>query len=151
MDSIGFKIENWSEFQKKLDEMTAIDRHEFFATEFKPIGDTLVTAMRNQTPVSKSGTKGNKKYITRNHPAGRLRASIGKKVGGGEIPVVWVSLNRVRSQDAWYQHIVVGGWEYGGTRHLPNPIVRRTWDAMQAWVEGQLKTRMGRKLKAMIQ
>lgn len=130
--------------------MTSLDRHEFFATEFKPIGDKLVQEMRNQTPVSEEGTKGNKRLITRNHPAGNLRASIGKKIGGDNIPVVWVSLNRVKSRDAWYQHIVVGGWEYGGTRHAPNPIVRRTWDSMQSWVTSQLKTRMGNKLKALM-
>ena len=149
MDSIGFQMEGMKELEAKFAEMTRMDRVKFFASELNYVGNKVAEAMRGETPVSKRGVR-SKKYASRTHEPGNLRRSIGKKLGGGEIPTVWVSLNRRKGYDAWYEHMVVGGKEYGGTKTPPNPIVRRTWDTMRPWIESTLKTRIGNKLKALV-
>jgi hypothetical protein len=145
---IGAELIGFKELQAKFAQLTDMDHHKFFAEEFKPIGDLLVTSMRNLTPVSKAGVKSGK-YSSRSHARGNLKASIGKKMGGDQIPVVWVNLNRVKSKDAWYDHIVVGGHEYGGTMVRPNPIVRKTWDSMEPVVKIRLKDGLQMKLKGL--
>jgi hypothetical protein len=148
MESMGVAFVGMEELQKKFMELSNLDRKKFFITEFKPIGAMLVRAMKAQTPVYPGKYWTSKQYTSRNHPRGTLRDSIGMKVGGSEIPVIWVSLNRNR--DAWYQHMVVGGHKHKGTTVKANPIVKRTWEAMGGIVEGQLKMKFENKIKAMM-
>jgi len=145
---IGVEMIGFEELEAKFAELSDMDRYKFFADELKPVGDLLVTSMRNLTPVSKKGVRSGR-YSSRSHTPGNLRESIGKKMGGDQIPVVWVNFNRVRSKDAWYDHIVIGGHEYGGTRVRPNPIVRKTWDAMEPVVKMRLKNGLQMKLKGL--
>jgi hypothetical protein len=127
-----------------------MDRMKFFVDEFKPVSKTIETAMRNLTPVYKGKYFQSKQYSSRNHPRGTLRNSVGSKIGGHEIPVVWVNLNRKRSVDAWYSHMVVGGHELRGSSKVPpNPIVRKTWDAVGGIVSSQLESRLKNKLTAL--
>lgn len=147
---IGVTFDGIKEFEAAFSRLSDVDRMKFFSEEFAPIGNKIVAEMQAQTPVSKAGVL-SKMYASRTHAPGNLRKSIGKKLGGEQIPTMWISLNRKKAYDAWYQHIVVGGHEYGGTTIPPNPIVRRTWDKMMPWVESQLKARISNKLKFLMQ
>jgi len=147
---IGVEFTGMKELQQKFATLSQMDRKKFFVSEFKPIGKTLVSAMKAQTPVYKGKYWSSQKYGSRNHPRGTMRESIGMKIGGNEIPVVWVSPNRKSSRDAWYSHIVLGGHNYNNVSIRPNPVIKRTWDAIGGIIEGQLEMRMQNKLKAMM-
>lgn len=147
----GVEFKGTKELEAIFDSMSKMDVFKFFATEFKPVGNMITRAMRAQTPVYQGRYWKSVQYPARNHARGTLRESIGMKVGGKQIPVVWVSLNRKNKKDAWYQHMVVGGHSYGNVTVRPNPIVMRTWDAVGSSVESELEKRLSGKLKAMMQ
>lgn len=150
MDAIGMEFSGFDQLQKKFEELSNLDKKKFFVEEFKSMGDLLVRAMRAQTPVYQGNYRKSRQYASRNHARGTLRDSIGKKVGGKDIPVVWVSLNRKANRDAWYQHMVVGGHSFGNVSVRENPIVKKTWDAVGGIVEGQLRMKLANKIKAMV-
>lgn len=151
MDSAGIKIVGMDDVKRVFQNLTEMDRMKFFVEEFKPAGKTIESAMRNLTPVYKGKYWTSKEYSSRNHVRGTLRNSVGSKIGGHDIPVVWVNLNRKKSVDAWYSHMVVGGHDlFGSSKIPPNPIVRKTWDAIGGVITGQLETRLKNKLTAMM-
>ena len=152
MDSIRLEFTGMKELEAKFNELTQIERIRFFAEMFSPIGNKIVSEMRSEAPQSKRGVT-DKRYPSRTHPAGTLRKSIGKAIGGDDIPTMWVSPRRKEKKgaDAWYSHLVIGGKEYGGSRSAPNPFVRRTFDKMEPWIRKQLEAKTMSKLKSMLQ
>jgi hypothetical protein len=148
--SAGFKLKGMEDVKRIFQNLSEMDRLKFFVDEFKPVAKTLESSMKNLTPVYRGKQIVSKQYASRNHARGTLRNSIGMKIAGQMIPVVYVSLNRKRSVDAWYDHMVVGGHSYGSTKVPPNPIVEKTWDAVGGIVAGQLENRLKNKLKLMM-
>lgn len=142
--------------------LSNIEAKRFFLDEFKPMADKLIVAMRNQAPVSETGSK-NKRYP---HPAGNLRTSIGRRMGGREIPTVWIGSNRRKGTDAYYDMWVIGGHnigkqsrsriaktvekEYGTSKTKPNPFIRRAWDSAAEMIKTGLKSRFENKLGALV-
>lgn len=153
MDAIKFDVQGMEGIQAAFSRFTDLDRVKFFEEIFNPIGARLVREMQNETPPRKTTAKRSrasvtsKQYASRSHTRGNLMRSIGKQMGGVEIPTMWVSLNRKKGLNAWYQHMVVGGHEYGGTTVAPNPIVRRTTDKMSGWIQSTLRSKLTDKLK----
>lgn len=147
----GFKIVGMEDVKRVFGNLSEIDRRRFFVDEFKPVSRTIETAMRNLTPVYRGKYWKSKQYTSRNHMRGTLRNSIGAKIAGNDIPVVYINLNRKRNHDAYYSHMVVGGHElHGSSKVPPNPIVRKTWEAVGGIVSGQLETRLKNKLTLMM-
>lgn len=148
MDSINCTLVDFNSIQVVLKGLSAMDAMEVFEKELNHIGNKIVAQMRANAPVA-TVIRSSKKYASRNHLPGNLRNSIGKKVGGTGIPTLWVSVNRRKAYDAWYQHFVVGGREYGGTTTRPNPFVRNTYDQMEGLIGTTMKNRIENKIKAL--
>lgn len=147
---IDVEFKGFEQLAQKFSELSEMDRMKFFAAEFKPVGRMIERAMKSQTPVYQGEYWKSKQYASRNHQRGTLRESIGMKMGGGDIPVVWISLNRKASRDAWYSHMVLGGHKYKSVSVRPNPIVTRTWESIGTMVESQLENRFKNKLTALL-
>lgn len=154
MDSIQLKIENQREVLTKLDKLN-VTPMDFFKPILSALGNELVRAMQGEAPVSKYGVK-SKAYASRTHAPGTLRRSIGKKIGGEEIPVVWVSPRRYekKNADAWYSHIVLGGHDYkteaGTSRTKPQPFVRQAWDKSRSTIESKAQRAIESQLKKLL-
>ena len=149
--SAGVTITGMDEIKRLFQSLSDMDRRKFFMDEFTPVAKTVENVMRAQTPIYRGRYWTSKQYSSRNHARGNLRNSIGKKVAGEQVPVVYVNLNRKRAYDAWYDHIVVGGHAFGSSTQPPNPIVQRTWELIGSSVSGQLESRIKNKLKLMLQ
>lgn len=148
-DSINMEFSGMREIEAKFSELSQIDRLRFFSDIFSVIGNRLVREVQAATPVSRYGAT-SKKYPSRSHPAGAMRKSVGKKIGGDDYPTMWISHNRRGAVDTYYSRMVIGGHEVGNSRTKPNPIIRNTFDKMQPWIESECRKRAGDKLKAMI-
>jgi hypothetical protein len=148
-DSVRLEFKGMKEIEAMFEKMSQVDRVKFFTKIFNPIGTKIVAEMKAESPMSRYGST-SKKYPSRNHPAGAFRQSIGKKLGGTDIPTMWISPNRRGKFDVFYQHMVTGGHELGSSTIPPNPVVRRTYDRMKSWIESQCEQRAKDQLKAMI-
>lgn len=144
---VGVQMVGSKEMDAVMKRLATLEPDEFFLDEFKPAADLMVTAIRNQTPVSPAGSK-SLKYGSRTHAPGTLKQSIGRKIGKGQMyPTVFVGPNRRGGVDGWYNHIVIGGHEYGGTRVPPNPFVRRAFDAAGDMIQSRVTSRIKIKIQ----
>jgi len=108
----------------------------------------LLRKMRELAPVSKTGGK-SKKYPSRNHPAGYLKASIGI-IGSrrGKYPTIWVRPRFTGRWDPWYEHFPMAGTSR--MKKPPNPFVDRAWESTRATVEAGIASDMTRMIQERI-
>jgi hypothetical protein len=99
----------------------------------------LEQKMKELAPVRDNANQGkSKKYPSRNHPVGYLRASIGTvKSRSGKYPTVWVRPRFKGKWDPWYEHFVMSGT--ANRKVAPVPFVDMAWDSVGAQVENGLK------------
>jgi len=103
--------------------------------------------MRFEAPLSDFGSK-SKKYPSRSHPAGHLKASIGIIASRkGKYPTVWVRPRFKGKWNPWYEHFPIGGFGKGET---PDPFIDRAWNATKAGVKSGIKSDMNRMIQERI-
>jgi hypothetical protein len=107
----------------------------------------LEQKMKQYAPVRESAAQGNsKKYPSRNHPVGYLRASIGTiKSRAGKYPTVWVRPRFKGKWDPWYEHFVMSGTS--NRQVAPVPFVDMAWEAVGKQVESGLKNDLERMIQ----
>ena len=145
---MGGEIMGTQAFVKKLQSLGIDEMDKIVHDVFNPVANKAVEIIKQNTPVSGRGHTA-KEYISRTHESGNLLRSVWKRWGRDprrQYPTVFVGPNRKNSIDAWYDHIVIGGHEYGGTKVAPNPFVRRSFEQMK----GMLPAEMVSKIKLKI-
>jgi len=128
------------------------------ASQMRVMKDVLVknakpleSKMKELCPVSKAGGR-SKKYASRVHPPGYLRASIGIiRSKGNKYPTIWVRPRFKGKWDPWYEHFPMAGTEQMRKKGTaPNPFVDRAWDATRATVEARIRNDMTRMIQERI-
>jgi hypothetical protein len=105
----------------------------------------LVDKMRELAPRSERGGR-SKRYASRRHPPGYLKASIGQVKGRGkEYPTVWVRPRFTGGWDPWYAHFPMWGTEpmrqaKKRVKKIPNPFVDRAWAEVGSTVKSNITT-----------
>lgn len=137
-------------YQEIIKQFSALDdriRKKVFVKVLKNNTRVLENRMKTLCPVRKTGGF-SKKYPSRNHPPGYLRASIGTVVGRGlDYPTIWVK-PRIRGKwDTWYKHYLMAGTEKIET---PNPFVDKAWEEIGPTVKSGLLTDLGRQIQSEI-
>jgi HK97 gp10 family phage protein len=98
----------------------------------------LVDKMRELAPRSERGGR-SKRYASRRHPPGYLKASIGQVKGRGkEYPTVWVRPRFTGGWDPWYAHFPMAGTKQ--MKKAPNPFVDRAWAEVGSTVKSNITT-----------
>jgi len=145
--SIGIDLIGEQEIKRMFSKLTSIEQKKFFIEEFRSVGTNIVSAIKNSSPVSAQGTTGNKKIPTRNHAPGNLRRSVAMLIGRGrDFPTVFIGPNKAKGVDAYYNHMVIGGHEYGSSKVPANPFVRRAWESISSFATETIRSKMKSKL-----
>lgn len=145
--NVGIEITGIPELKKQFSRLEDnIQKKVLFRAILKNT-KVLENKMKELCPVRKAGTGGiSKRYPSRNHPSGYLRASIGTiKSRPGRFPTVWVRPRFRGKWDPWYEHFPIGGTQNYEVR--PNPFVDKAWAAVGGQVTSGLMNDLERQIQ----
>lgn len=145
----GISIEGIPELKKQFAKLEDnIQRKVLFRAILKNT-KVLENKMKELAPVrgkTHPDTAGNsKRYPSRNHPPGYLRASVGTiKSRAGRYPTVWVRPRFRGKWDPWYEHFPMAG-----TKDIKetNPFVDKAWEQVGSQVTAGLTNDLERQIQ----